>query len=68
MKGGLVDSKMRSYSGYFDWTLPTELSERRTSHDGPDTGACLIVVSLLSLGIWAAIWGAVASLSAAVLR
>jgi hypothetical protein len=30
-------------------------------------GASLIVVLLLSLGLWAAIWGAVASLASAVL-
>jgi hypothetical protein len=30
-------------------------------------GASLIVVLLLSLGLWAAIWGAVASLASVVL-
>jgi len=32
-----------------------------------NTGASLIVILLLSLGLWAAIWGAVASLASVVL-
>ena len=32
--------------------------------DRADQGASLIVISLLSLGLWAAIWGTVASLAA----
>ena len=47
-----------------DWTLPTEPSKRRIPYGRPDTGAYLLVVSILSLGLWAAIWGTVASLAA----
>jgi len=32
--------------------------------DRADEGASLIVISLLSLGLWAVIWGTVASLAA----
>ena len=51
-----MDSKIRSHVGYSDWTLTTEPSERRAPYDRPDTGAYLIVILLLSLGIWAGIW------------
>jgi hypothetical protein len=64
---GLVDSKIRSHVGYSDWTLTTEPSERRAPYDRPDTGAYLIVISLLSLGIWAGIWAIFASFASAVL-
>jgi hypothetical protein len=40
---------------------------KRAADHSPDSGASLIVVSLLSLGLWAAIWGAVASLFSAAL-
>jgi hypothetical protein len=61
-----VDSKIRS-PGYSDWTLPAELSERRVPYDRPDPGASLIVISVLSLGICGAIWGAVAAMALALL-
>ena len=48
-----MDSKIRSHSGV--WGLPAEPLD-----DSPDTGASLIVILLLSLGLWAIIWGAVA--------
>jgi hypothetical protein len=38
---------------------------KRASDPRPDAPAYLIVTVLLSLGIWAAIWGAVASLFSA---
>jgi hypothetical protein len=46
--------------------LPAEAFEKRTGDNWPDTGASLILISLLSLGLWAAIWGAT-SLAAVVL-
>jgi hypothetical protein len=49
--GELVDSKIRSQSPY---SVP------------PGIGASLIGTLLLSLGLWAAIWAAVASLASAV--
>ena len=48
-----MDSKIRSHVGYSDWTLTTEPSERRAPYDRPGTGAYLIVIFHLSLGIWA---------------
>ena len=64
---GLVDSKIRSHVGYSDWTLTTEPSERRAPYDRPDTGAYLIVILLLSLGIWAGIWAVFASFASVLL-
>jgi hypothetical protein len=51
MMGALVDSNIRSQGAYSanDRRLPTE----------PDTGTYLIVISLLSLGLWATIRGTV---------
>jgi hypothetical protein len=54
-----VDRKIRSHSGL--WGLPAE-----RLYDSPDTGASLILIALLSLGLWAAIWGAVASFASVV--
>ena len=45
-----------------------EPSERRALYDRLGTGTYLTVISLLSLGIWAGIWAAVASLASAALR
>jgi hypothetical protein len=58
-----VDSKIRSHSA---WGLPAEPFEKHKANDWPDIGASLILISLLSLGLWAAIWGAT-SLAAVVL-
>lgn len=64
-----MDGKIRSHSAYsLDRRLPAEPFEKRAPYDRPDTGAYLIVISLLSLGFWAAIWAAVASLASALLR
>jgi hypothetical protein len=62
--GDLVDSKIRCDADALG--LPPELFEKHQAYDWPDTGASLILISLLSLGLWAAIWGTVASLAAAL--
>jgi hypothetical protein len=63
----LMDSKILSQGAYpvNDRRLLAQPFERPAPHHRLDTGAYLIVTVLLSLGIWAAIWGAVASLFAA---
>jgi hypothetical protein len=59
-----VDSKTRYDADALG--LPAEPFQKHQADDWPDTGASLILISLLSLGLWAAIWGAT-SLAAAVL-
>jgi hypothetical protein len=59
-----VDSKIRRDADAL-W-LPAKPFEKHQAYDWPDTGTSLILISLLSLGLWAAIWGAT-SLAAAVL-
>jgi len=54
-----VDSKIQSHGA---WGLPAEPLD-----DSPDIGASLIMVALLSLGLWGAIWVAVASFASAIL-
>jgi hypothetical protein len=54
-----VHSKITTHSGAR--VLPAEPLD-----DPPETGASLIVISLLSLGLWAAIWGAVAAFASVV--
>ena len=63
-----MESKIRLHGDYSIWTLPAEPSERRALYDRLGTGTYLTVISLLSLGIWAGIWAAVASLASAALR
>jgi hypothetical protein len=67
---GLVDSEIRLHIAYTakDWRLPAELLQKRAPDDRPDTGPTLIVTLLLSLPLWAGIWGVVGSLAAIVLR
>ena len=60
-----MDSKFRSHSGA--WGLTAQAFEKRAAHNSPHTETSLILISLLSLGLCATIWGTVASL-AAVLR
>jgi hypothetical protein len=69
MGGELVDSNAVLHGTYSvdDRWLPAELFEKRAPYDRPGTGTYLIVISLLSLGLWAAIWGAIASLFSAAL-
>jgi hypothetical protein len=59
---GPVDSKIRSRSGA--WGLPAEPFDKHKPCDWPDTGASLTLILIVSLGLWAALWGTVASLAA----
>jgi hypothetical protein len=61
-----VDRKIVLHAAYSvdDRWWPAQPFGKRASDDRLDTGVSLIVVSLLSLGLWAAIWGTVASLAA----
>ena len=59
-----MDSKIRCDAD--DLGLPAELFKEHQAHDWLDTGAALILILLLSLGLWAAAWGTIASLAAAL--
>jgi hypothetical protein len=69
MKGGLADSKIRLESSYSvnDWRRLAEQFEKHAPYGRPNIGASLIMTLLLSLGLWAGIWGVVASLASALL-
>jgi len=59
-----VDSKFsRGAYSVYSRGLSAEPFAKRDPDDPSDIGASLIVISLLSLGLWAAIWGIVASLA-----
>jgi hypothetical protein len=64
-----VESKIRSHGAYFanDCRQRVGPFGEITPDNQPNTGPYLVLVSLLSLGLWAAIWGAVASLFSATL-
>jgi hypothetical protein len=64
-----VDSEIRWHGTYSedDWTLPAQRSTSNALYAPPDA-ASLIVILLLSLGLWAATWGAVDLLALTVLR
>jgi len=65
-----VASEIRSHGAYAakDWRLPAELLQKRASYGRPDIEASLIMTLLLSLALWAGIWGVVGSLAATVLQ
>jgi hypothetical protein len=62
MKGGLADSKIRLESSYSvnDWRRLAEQFEKHAPYGRPNIRASLITTLLLSLGLWAGIWGVVA--------
>jgi hypothetical protein len=62
-----MDGKVLSPGAYAidDRMLPAQPFGNCAPHPRLDTGAYLIVTVLLSLGVWAAIWGTVASLFSA---
>jgi hypothetical protein len=70
MKGGLVDSKIRLQRAYSvnEGRGPAQPFKKSAPYRRPDVGASLIMTLLLALGLWAAIWGAVYSLTSTVLR
>ena len=59
-----MDSKIRRNADSLG--LLAEPFDKHKSYDWPDTGASLILILLVSLGLWAAIWGTVASLAGAL--
>ena len=59
-----MDSKIRRNADALG--LLADPFDKHKSYDWPDTGASLILILVLSLGLWAAIWGAT-SLATAVL-
>jgi hypothetical protein len=67
--GELVDSKILLHDAFSvdDRRPPAQRFGKRATHHRLGTGTTLILVSLLSLGVWAVIWGAVASLFSAAL-
>jgi hypothetical protein len=67
MMGELVDGKILSQDAYSadDQWPPAQLFGKGAPHHRLDTGGILIVISLLSLGLWATIWGAIVLFSAA---
>jgi hypothetical protein len=62
-----VDNNIRSQGAYSgsDWRLLAQLFGKRVFRHRLDMGAYLIVTVLLSLGVWAGIWGAIALLFSA---
>ena len=65
----MVDSKIRFESLYSvnEERGPAQPFKKSALYGRPELGASLIMTLLLSLGLWAAIWGALASLASAVL-
>jgi len=57
--GGLMDSKILPHGAYpvNDHRLQAQSFEKRAPHHRLGTGVFLIMTLLLSLGLWAGIWG-----------
>ena len=70
MEGELADSKIRLQRAYSvnEGRGPAQPFKKSALYGRPELGASLIMTLLLSLGLWAAIWGAVYSLTSTVLR
>ena len=64
-----MESNIRSHGACLanDGRVPGAPFEKISSYNKPDTGVCLVLVSLLSLGLWAAIWAALSSLASTTL-
>jgi hypothetical protein len=64
-----VESNIGSHGAYLVtvWRPRAAPFEKISPDNRPDTGVYLALVSLLSLGLCAAIWGAIASLLSATL-
>ena len=64
-----METKIRSHGAHFANNCRQRVRPFReiTPDDQLNAGARLVLILLLSLGLWAAIWGAVASLFSATL-
>jgi len=63
-----VDSNISSGRSYFVNNRRYFVNNRRLRHVRLTRGASFVVILLLSLGLWAAIWAALASLPSLGLR
>jgi len=65
----MVDSKIRFESLYSvnEERGPAQPFKKSALYGRPELGASLIMTLLLSLGLWAAIWGALVCFASAVL-
>ena len=66
MREELVYSQILSKGFYSDWVSPAQPLRERVLHPRLIRVASLIVISLLSLGLWVAISEAVISIASAV--
>ena len=65
----VADSKIRAFRAYPPDDRLRTRTLRKHDHDPRlDRGTSLIVILLLSLGLWAVIWTVIGSLSSAVFR
>jgi len=68
MREELVYGQILSKGSYSDWVSPAQSLRERVLHPRLIRVASLIVISLLALALWLAIWDTVASLASVVLR